>query len=160
MKYPLRLEEIEPSLEFFNEVVTLIKESKEYLSRQTWCKVIYQGWLFTNIGYALNIFLYKIENKQSPEDNFLWIVVGDLPPIYLDTYDIKTTKDVIETYIDLVEDWIVHARSGQSLNECFPFEASNSKESVTMLEHRVQLLRNNILPKIINIDRNVVLENK
>ena len=159
MKYPLRIEDIDPTVEFFDEVVSLIKESKEYLGRQKWCKSIQRGWLFTNIGYAVNIYLYEIENEQSPEDNFLWIMVGDLPPIYLDTYNVKSTKEVIEIYVDLANDWIQHARTGQSLDECFPFEAANSHQLITMLESRTRRLQNEILPNITDISCDVVIKN-
>ncbi|HEV8273007.1 MAG TPA: DUF4826 family protein [Chitinophagaceae bacterium] len=148
MKYPIKIENINSSVEFFDEIVPLIKESKEYLGRQKWCKGIHNGWLFTNIGYALNIFLYKIENEQSPEDNLLWVMVGDIPSIYLDTYGIKSTKEVVENYIELANDWIFHAESGQSLDECFPLEAQNSSESIKMLKTRIQFIRDEMLQNI------------
>ena len=114
---------------------------------------IYKYWV------PINIFLYEIENEQSSEDNFIWIMVGDLPAIYLDTYSVKTTKQVIENYIDLADDWIHHAESDQSLNDCFPFDTNTSIENINMLKKRIQLLRDNIFPNIPDIGYDVVLIN-
>lgn len=142
---------MDSSLEFFDKVVPLINESKIYLASQKWCGEIYEGWLFTNIGYALCIFLYRIDKLQSSEDNLVWIVVGDIPPAYLDTYNVESTKEVIENYIELVEDWIENAESGNSFEDCFPFKSDTPEESITMLKTRIQLLKNSFLPNIADI---------
>jgi len=157
MIYPVKIENIDSSFEYFDEVNLLIEESKKYLSAHVWCRSVKQGWLFTNIGHTINIFLYEIENEQSPDDNFIWTMVGDLPAIYLDTFGVKTTKEVIENYIGLADDWIYHVESDQSIEHCFPFQANTSNESINMLKIRIQLLRDNILPNIKDIGYDVVL---
>jgi hypothetical protein len=85
MNYPLNIDCLPSNLEFADEVHLKLKESRIYLESQKWCNNIINGWLFTNLGYVFCIFLYEVENIQSPEDNFIWVVVGDLPPVYLDT---------------------------------------------------------------------------
>ena len=157
MEYPIKIDNINSSLEFSDEITSLIEESKKYLTSYKWCRSIKQGWLFTNIGYAINIFLYEIENEQSPDDNFIWTMVGDLPAIYLDTYSVKNTKQVIENYIGLADDWIHHVESDQSTDDCFPFQANTSNESINMFKKRIQLLRDNILPNITDIGYDAVL---
>jgi hypothetical protein len=157
MEYPIKIDNINSSLEFSDEITSLIEESKKYLTSYKWCRSIKQGWLFTNIGYAINIFLYEIENEQSPDDNFIWTMVGDLPAIYLDTYSVKTTKQVIENYIGLADDWIHNVESDQSIDDCFPFQANTPSESINMFKKRIQLLRDNILPNISAIGYDVVL---
>lgn len=160
MSYPIKISDIDTSVEFSDEVIPLIRKSKEYLSGYKWCKTILEGWLFINIGYAVNIFLYKIENKQSPGDNFLWVLTGDLPSIYLDTYNVKTTTEVVKEYIELADDWIRHVESGRSLDECFPFDVVNPNELIEMFKKRIQLLQDNILPNMLDIRYDVVMKNK
>jgi hypothetical protein len=151
MTYPIEIRNLNPSLAFFDEVVPLIKESKEYLLSHKWCKSINKGWLFINIGYAVNVFLYNIENEQSPEDDFLWVIVGDLPPIFLDTHNVKSTKEAVQMYVDLADDWVDHVESRQSLDECFPFDVTSTSELVGRFKERVRLLQNSILPNIPDI---------
>ena len=134
------------------EVQSLLKESREYLEKHSWCKKICKGWLFTNIGFAVCIFLYDIENAQSVEDNLIWVITGDFPPMYLDTYNVKSTKEVIENYIDLATDWISHAESGESLNDCYPLSASTDLNSIELLKKKVALLQQKILPNIDDVN--------
>jgi hypothetical protein len=148
MEYPINIDNITPSLEFYSEVASLAEESKKYLIRQEWCRGIRNGWLFTNLGKVLCIFLFEVENEQRPEDNLLWIIVGDLPPMYLDTSSVSDNTEAVEVYIQLVIDWIDHLESGEPLDDCFPLEAEQSAESIQMLKGRMTLLQYTILPEI------------
>jgi hypothetical protein len=43
MSYPIKIEELNSSVEFFEEVAGLVKESKDYLSSQKWCDDIMEN---------------------------------------------------------------------------------------------------------------------
>jgi hypothetical protein len=148
MNYPININDIKKSLEFYSEVKILINEAKEYIENHSWCKKIYSGWLFTNIGYALNIFLFRIENSQSIDDNLIWVIVGDFPPMYLDTYNISTTKEVVEVYVELASDWISKAESDEPLDDCYPLDAQTDKTSIDLLKKKIEFLEKKILPNI------------
>jgi hypothetical protein len=148
MKYPIKVTNLTPALEYYAELAVLVQESKDYLNSHSWCTKINDGWVFINLGRVLCIFLYAIENNQSPDDNLLWVVVGDLPAAYLDTFTVSDTKDVLKVYTELVNDWIVHVESNQSLDDCFPLKSDRSLESTEMVKRRIVLLQNNIMPEI------------
>lgn len=151
MNYPININDIRTSLEFYSEVELLIKEAKAYLKEHSWCKKIYDGWLFTNIGYAINIFLFRIENSQSIDDNLIWVIVGDFPPMYLDTYNISTTIEVVEVYVELTRDWISKAENDESLEDCYPLDAQTDKISIDLLKKKIEFLENKIIPNIEEI---------
>jgi len=155
-KYPVRIDRILPSLEYYSEFALLLEEAHEYLNAHTWCQNIINGWLFSNLGKVLCIFLYQIENNQSPEDNFIWIIVGDFPPAYLDSEGVKNTREVVEAYIYLVKDWIGHAENGQSMEQCYPLLTSWTEEHIKMLKARVELLEKSILPQLPEISLNEI----
>src|ERR1700761_3304853 len=106
MSYPINYDDISVNTEFYSELAEMHKEAENYLKNFKWCKEIKNCSLYTNIGKVFCIFLFEIDNAASIEDNFLWIIVGDIPPMYLDTFGVKTTGEVIETYVDLAEEWI------------------------------------------------------
>jgi hypothetical protein len=151
MEYPIRIDDISLSIDYYDEVIKLVKESKEYLISQSWCKSVSDGWLFTNLGKVLCIFLYRIDNLQSPEDDLLWVLVGDFPPMYLDTLNVSDTQDVVEVYVDLVNDWIKHVELGESMDDCFPLKSDHSSESIQSLKKRLNLLKNSIAQNIDKI---------
>lgn len=64
MKYPVTIESINSSTEFYSEVNVLVNEAKRYLKEHPWCKEIHSGWLFTNIVYAICIFLLKLKTRK------------------------------------------------------------------------------------------------
>jgi len=72
MKYPIAIRNIKENLEYYNEVIPLIEESKSFLLNHKWCNKIIDGWLFKNLGHVLAVFLYEIENNQSSDDKKLW----------------------------------------------------------------------------------------
>jgi len=148
MKYPINIKNIDESTEFYSEVIPLVETAKSYLRQHRWCKKIFSGWLFTNIGYSVCIFLFEIENSQSKEDNLIWVITGDLPNVYLDTYNIHNTKSVIEVYVEIVNMWIKTIENGKSLENCYPLDALKTEESLIMLKKRTFLLENQILPNI------------
>lgn len=156
MKYPIPLDAIIPSIEFFDEINILIEESKTYLGKHKWCGKIEEGWLFTNLGYVLNIFLYRIDNRQSPEDNLIWVIVGDFPPMYLDTFNVSSTKEVLENYLWLVGEWIQTVELGKALDDCFPLESNTTNESLDILRSKVSTLKKTILPSIIDLKFDIV----
>ena len=158
MSYPVNIKDISPSLEFYSEVVPLLKEAKTYLKGYSWCKEIYNGWLFTNIGYAVNIFLFEIENLQSADDKFIWVIVGDFPSMYLDTYNVSTTKEVAEVYVELTTDWISKAEKNEPLEDCYPLDAQIDKPSIELLKKKVEFLEKKIIPNMDELNFEVAIE--
>jgi hypothetical protein len=157
MTYPINLAEMTPALEFFTEVEKLAEKATDFLNSHKWCNEIYDGWLFTNIGYSLCIFLFEIENTQSKEDNLLWVVVGDLPSMYLDTGGVANTIEVIDNYIDLAEDWVNHVNSGEPTDDCYPFEAPEDPTHAALLRDSIVILETGILNNIDNINFKVAI---
>src|SRR4051812_4095173 len=104
MGYPISIQSINESTEFYSEVLPLVASAQDYLSQHHWCDKINHGWLFTNIGYAVCIFLFDIENSEGNDDHLLWVLVGDMPSMYLSAYNTHSTENVIETYVRLVHD--------------------------------------------------------
>ena len=96
--YPISIKSITNSLEYYKEVLQLEKEASGYLSGFKWCKKIKEKYIYYNLGSTLCVFIFEIENSQSLVigDNILWIIVGDIPNMYLDTNSVKTLKEALE----------------------------------------------------------------
>jgi len=151
MNYPINLEEVTSELEYYEDVINLHKEAVAYLNNFKWCKSIHKASVYLNLGNVLCIFLFDIDNSASKEDNLLWIVVGDLPSIYLDTYGVKTTTQVVEDYIYLATEWIQQVKTGGSLEACFPFKATPTIEAADLLERRIDFMKNTLLANMDDI---------
>jgi hypothetical protein len=152
MVYPVAIGRLDSNTQFYEEVLDLLEQSKKYLSEYEWCKEIKNGWLFVNIGRVACIFLFEIDNSQSPDDNLIWIVAGDFPTMYTDTYSAESTKVVLETYIYFAHEWLDLQQQGKLLNDCFPFEIGTEKGLIELFRIKVAALENKILPHIEDIN--------
>lgn len=157
MKYPFRTEQIDKSIDYQFEVKEMLERAENYLLEYSWCREIKNSWIFDNLGNKMCVFLFEIENRQSPEDYLLWVMVGDFPSIYLDTFNIKTNKEVVEVYIELGTDWLKCFDLKQPLDECFPFDI-NPKDIklVEAFRKRCHLLQELILPNMQELDFSLI----
>jgi hypothetical protein len=152
MEYPVKTNSINSDLEFYTEVKKMQKEADEYLLAFKWCISIVESSLYLNLGEKLCIFLYEINTTSSNGDKFFWVIVGDLPSMYLDVYGAKTTIQVLEDYVSLSRDWISNVESELSVEDCYPFDASPTKEMANMLKSRLSLIERSIIPNIDSIE--------
>jgi hypothetical protein len=148
MQYPIDVKEIPIKLDYHKEVINAKKEAEVYLNSFTWCKRINKSAIYTNLGRVLCVFLFDIDNTSCKEDNLLWVIVGDIPPMYLDTFGPKTTVQVLEDYIRLSEHWIHQVKIGGPINECYPFNVKPTLELAELLEIRVSFMKNTLIKNI------------
>ena len=151
MKYPINLKDLDKKLEFYDEVIAAYEKATEYIGSFYWCEEIKRSSLYTNLGRVLCIFLFDIVNASSKEDNLLWLIVGDIPSMYLDVHGAKNTVQVLEDYAALAEDWINKIKAGETVDGCYPFKAEPALEMAELLELRVNQIKNNLIPNIDKI---------
>ena len=140
------IEQIDQSdVEYKDEVIELVNEARQYLKSFSWCAEIKSGLLARNFGYILCIFLFDIEPvKGSGADAKLWVIVGDIPPAYLDTIEYKTPQDALDFYCFVMEEWASHVKAGKSLEDCYPVNTEPTLEHAEMLATRIQLIRDEL----------------
>jgi hypothetical protein len=136
---------------FYDELTQVHKEAEAYLMDFGWCRKIIGSDIYTNLGSTLCIFLFEIENNASKDDNYLWVLAGDIPPMYLDIHGPKTTKQVLEDYIRLAEDWINQVKSRKSVKDCYPFNVEPTVEMASLLEKRTLFIKNTLIYNIEDV---------
>ena len=151
MKYPISIAKITTHLEYYQEVLKLYYEAAGYLKSFSWCGNILSANLYTNLGEKLCLFLFEIDNLTSKDDNFLWVIVGDIPPMYLDIHGAKSTKEVLENFVFLANEWIDHVNSGIDLTECYPFNTKPTTELANLLGRKVYFIASTVINNIDDI---------
>ena len=122
------------------ETINLKDEALNYLCSHEWCEEIEKGWLAESWGYILGVFLFKIKSNIPEVDDYVWVIVGDIPPAYIDIESASNSKEVIMCYIDIMSDWVNHVKEGKPVDECYPVEVPETKEYALMLESRLSLI--------------------
>ena len=151
MKYPIDYKQITTDTEFYQELIKMHEEAKAYLMDFAWCRKIIHSHIYLNLGSTLCIFLFEIDNSASKEDNYLWVIVGDIPSMYLDIHGPKTTKQVLEDYIRLAEGWIYQVKNGNSIEKCYPFKVEPTIEMAILLEKRTSFIKKTLINNMDNI---------
>ncbi len=151
MKYPINYNDTNSDIEYHAELKSLYTKAESHLKSFKWCKEIKSAKVYTNLGRVFCIFLCEIENIASSENNFLWVVAGDIPTMYLDVFGAKTTREVVEMYVGLAEDWINGIKTGEGVGNCYPFNAEPTLELADLLEKKISFMKTTLVNNIDDI---------
>jgi len=127
-------------------ILNLQNKAKNYLESFEWCVKTKKSWYENEFSSydIIGVFLFEIEPIDENVDDFIWIIVGDLPSVYLDK-SVDSGKEAIEIYCELMENWIENVKNGESLEECFPVPVDPTIENADLLESRIALIREILL---------------
>jgi len=131
-----------------NLLKEMLEKAINYLESYKWCPEIEKIYFGFGIGKIVAVFLFKFKGKiKDSDDEFLWVVVGDLPSAYLVIDNAPSPKEALEGYCELMEDWVNAVRNGTSLKDVYPVAASPTEEHARMLSSRINSLRRDIIPQ-------------
>ena len=155
MNYPIRFQDIDASIDFFSELGDVHQKAISYLLSFTWCGKIRDSFIYTNVGDVFCIFLFEIDNTASADDCFLWVIVGDIPSMYLDIHGPTSSNAVVQRYVDLAEDWIFAVKNGLPVDGCFPFNAEPTIELAGLLEKKISFMKTTLIENIQDVPLHV-----
>jgi len=134
------------------EDTALLREMAEgaenFLKSFSWCLAIRESFFGAGIGKVIAVFLFRIAPVRSDIDEWLWVVVGDLPPAYLVTDCCKTPSGAVEAYIGEMSKWVERARHGQASPDVIPVNVPPTPEWAEKLHNRLEILKTTTLPQI------------
>ena len=125
----------------------LAEEARAYLLEHRWCEGVRRLYLGLGIGRVVGVALARIDPAAEDVDEWLWVVVGDLPPLYLTTDTADDPAQALEVYIDLMREWVDAVRSGRSVDDLPPVGAEPTEEHASMLESRMAFLEEEVVPR-------------
>jgi len=103
---------------------------------------LYEGYQEPDI---IGVFLVHLRPAAAEVDEWLWIVVGDLPPAYLVTDGSPTWQQAVAGYIDEMQRWVDAAKTGAPVDDLIPVNTPPTAEYAAMLESRLRTLGETVL---------------
>ena len=91
----------------------MLDEAERYLLSFSWCGSIVSAYFGGGVAKILAIFLFNIAPARPDVNEWIWTIVGDIPPAYLPLEDCKSAMEAFETYIDGMKRWAMLAREGR-----------------------------------------------
>jgi hypothetical protein len=126
---------------------SMATDGVNYLQAFSWCRSIEAQYFGAGIGGVVAIFFFGIVPSRPDADEWLWVVVGDLPSAHLVTDDCKVPSAALETYIGLMRRWTTLAKSGRT-SDVIPVNVPATPEWAKELEGRLDFLEDNVLPRL------------
>ncbi len=124
---------------------SMLQEAQEYITSFQWCGGIREvrfGW---GVGGVVAIFLFRIKPTRENVDEWLWVIVGDLPPAYLVTDVCPTPIRALEAYVREMGRWVEAVKAGKSVKRLIPVNVDPTREHAQMLQTRLRFLERKFL---------------
>jgi hypothetical protein len=126
----------------------LLSDARYFVGEFPWCESVREAFLGFGIDGLVGVVLVRIQPGSDGIDEWLWIVVGDLPPLYLVTDLSPTPAAALRTYIGLCQEWVDAVNAGRSVEDFVPIDAPPDAEHADMLERRLRFLATEVLPEV------------
>lgn len=128
----------------------LLVRAKEYLESFSWCNKIVQSFFGLGIGRPLGVFLFRIDPSRENVDEWVWVIVGDVPPAYITTDQAPNPASALDGYIGAMEEWVKAVKSGESVEGLIPVNVQPTLEWANELEWRLRFIDKEILAHYTN----------
>ena len=139
-------------LEDCNSIEEMAQEALDFLQWHSWCKIVKQGYFDIGWPGILAVFYFEIEPTSKSADDTLWIIVGDIPPAYIDTISCPNAALALNDYLNAMQEWIDHIRAQEPVDDLIPVYRRHSflrmqptMESAKLLETRLDFIRTQLL---------------
>ncbi len=129
-------------------LIQMREQAKEFLRSFSWCTTIVDSYLGFGVGNVIGLFLFRLSPPVNDSDEWLWVVVGDLPSAYFVTDDAADPSSALRIYCGLLDEWAEAVLAGASRDGVFPVEAQPTPEHARMLQRRTKFIRERLIPEI------------
>ncbi len=129
-----------------DDLLERLKEAKTFLSSFRWVVTIDQVYVGDHFEGIIGIFLFKITPRLFDVDDFVWVIVGDLPSAYIAVSDCPNPAAALDGYLGELEDWVAAVLNGEPTDKLMPVDVPANRENALALKSRLQFLDERILP--------------
>lgn len=123
----------------------LLGEARSYLLGQRWCERIVESYFGLGVGGIVAVFLFRIIPSDEHIDEFVWVVVGDLPSLYITTEDAPNPACASDGYIGAMEAWATAVLRKEPLGGLAPVRVDPTPEMAQQLKSRLEFVDREVL---------------
>lgn len=132
------------------EMNGMYQEAREFLEFYDWCAEIQESYVGLLYPGVVAVFLFRIVPARKDIDEWIWVIVGDLPPAYLTADGCPNPATALDGYIGAMMEWVDAAQKGESVAELIPVNVPATKANGDALKRRLDFLDEKILTEYQN----------
>lgn len=121
-------------------LLEMAEHAKRFLQSFTWCRSVVEVYFGEGIGKIIGLFLCKIVPAAPEVDEWLWVIVGDIPPAYLVTDRCKNPTEALDAYIEEMAKWVEVARQGLTSKDVIPIDLPATPQNADKVRLRLDLI--------------------
>lgn len=121
------------------------QSARAFLESFAWSGSVAEAFVGMVFPGIVGVFLFRQEGARADVDEWLWVVVGDLPPAYLVLDCSPNAATALKSYIFEMRKWVEAVRTGQSLEAVIPVNVPPSQEYAESLASRLEFLEEHVL---------------
>jgi hypothetical protein len=120
-------------------------DARSFVESFSWCAVVlddYVGMIYPGI---VAVFLFRIQPAREGVDEWVWAIIGDLPPAYITCEESPNPATALDAYIGAMEEWVAAVERDASVEGLIPVNVEPTKENAERLRARLTFLDDKIL---------------
>jgi hypothetical protein len=145
VKWDAHLRAAESTGKDLQAIAGMHNEARSFLERFTWCKAILDEYLGMAYPGIVGVFLFRISPARQDVDEWVWVIVGDIPSAYITCEDSPNPASALDAYIGAMNEWVAAASSGGPVDKLIPVNVEPSRENAERLKLRLKFIDDEIL---------------
>jgi hypothetical protein len=125
------------------------QDAVTFLKSHGWCQDVIERYFCFGIGGVIELFLFRVNRlgpNESVIDEWLWVIVGDIPFAYLVTDDAKSPDEALRAYCYVMQEWVTAVLSKNALSDVYPIAVEPTADNAAQLAVRIEFLLSEIVP--------------
>jgi hypothetical protein len=114
--------------------------ARVYLERHAWCERVVDLEFGDGVGGVVAVFLATIVPAHEGVDDRLWVIVGDVPPLYLVTEELPTPRSALRAYLEWRREWIDAVRERRPTDDLPAIELAPTEANADRLAVRLDFI--------------------
>ena len=122
-----------------------LEDAISFLNKQSWhdgYANIYTGLVIEGI---IGVYLFEIKHSRINVDDYVWVIVGDIPPAYITCEDAPNAPCALDGYIGAMDEWVKAVQSGHSVDDLIPVNVPATSDWAKKLATRLVFLKDKVL---------------
>ncbi len=126
-------------------LIKMAQDADVFITSFRWCPAIKNKYFGFGVGGIVAVFLYHFSLPIDQSDDWLWVIVGDLPSAYLVIDATPTPANALDVYCKLMEEWAKSIISDHSTEGCYPVNVAPTPKNAQLLLNRMGFIRKGFL---------------